>query len=264
MAERIALTDNTFYAQHGNHVQRYEFSANYCTGKRVLDVGCGTGYGSFFLASLPGTSVVGVDISDEALSEATKFYSGPTVEFIKADVECLLENPAVRERGPFQSVVNFENIEHLRHPDRMLESVRGLLEAGGVFISSTPNGEISELDETGRYRTSEFHVKEYTETELRSMLGKIFKEIELFGQWRTPAFIFRKQWEKELFDQMCESYYNPIHQFYRGLKRLMHRRTAQPPVLYAGASYPWDYVIKPLSARPYPWPPTILIAVCRV
>jgi 2-polyprenyl-3-methyl-5-hydroxy-6-metoxy-1,4-benzoquinol methylase len=263
MPERISLEDETLYAHYSNHIQRYEFSAEYCAGKRVLDLGCGIGYGSYYLSSLPGTSVVGVDISDVAIREANKIYSGPSVEFLKADVERLLDGPAVRERGPFQAVVNFENIEHLQHPDRMLASARELLGSGGVFASSTPNGEVSEINENGKYSCSEFHVKEYTETEFRSLLGEYFAEIELFGQWKTPAAIFRQKREQYLFEQICESYYNPIQRLYRGLRRLMRKPTLPPPHLDGGASYPGEYVIKPLAARPYPWPATFLIAVCR-
>jgi cyclopropane fatty-acyl-phospholipid synthase-like methyltransferase len=265
MAERISLSDGTLYSNYCDHIQRYEFGANYCAGKNVLDVGCGSGYGGYYLASLPGTTVLGVDISDEALGEAKQFFGGPAIEFLKADVEKLTEYPAICERAPFQAVVNFENIEHLYHPEQMVAGVRKLLDRDGVFITSTPNGELSERTEHGYYRCSKFHVKEFTESEIRSVLGQSFSRIELFGQWKTPSQVFRQKWDETIYQHLCELYYSPFSRIARGLKRLLRKAPLPPPVFHpAGASYPWEYVIRPRLANPFPWLPTFLIAVCRL
>jgi hypothetical protein len=47
------------------------------------------------------------------------------------------------------------------------------------------------------------------------------------------------------------------------VKRLLGRKVAQPPE-YTGAadSFSGDYVIRPLEAKEFQWPPTVLIAVC--
>ena len=50
------------------HVVRYAFAAALCRGRRVLDVACGEGYGSAMLAAAGAAQVVGVDISQEAVS----------------------------------------------------------------------------------------------------------------------------------------------------------------------------------------------------
>src|ERR687884_678866 len=48
-------------------------------GKRVLDVGCGLGAGSWLMAK-QGAHVTGVDVSDDAVQWAQKTYEGPAVE----------------------------------------------------------------------------------------------------------------------------------------------------------------------------------------
>ena len=53
------------------HRQRYELAARFCGGLKVLDLCCGSGYGSEFLAGVAG-SVTGVD------------RDGPTVDAANA------------------------------------------------------------------------------------------------------------------------------------------------------------------------------------
>src|SRR5882724_12375095 len=50
------------------HKQRYDWASGYCKDKRVLDVACGTGYGSAILAQKGAARVVGIDISIEAVA----------------------------------------------------------------------------------------------------------------------------------------------------------------------------------------------------
>mgnify|MGYP003623051184 CR=1 FL=1 len=47
------------------HMARYNFAARLTRGKRVLDAGCGTGYGSLELARM-AARVTGIDIAPEA------------------------------------------------------------------------------------------------------------------------------------------------------------------------------------------------------
>src|SRR5215471_11758453 len=48
------------------HVARYAFAARLARGKRVLDAGCGAGYGSAELARV-AQRVIGLDIAADAL-----------------------------------------------------------------------------------------------------------------------------------------------------------------------------------------------------
>ena len=70
------------------HLKRYEFARPYCVGKHVLDAGCGVGYGSAFLGEA-ARSVVGVDVSGEAIDYARARYGGRNVEFDVGDLQRL-------------------------------------------------------------------------------------------------------------------------------------------------------------------------------
>jgi len=66
--------------------QRYEFAAGLSAGRRVLDLCCGTGYGSAILAAR-AHAVTGID-NDSAAIEAARLTVGketPNVSFSAAD-----------------------------------------------------------------------------------------------------------------------------------------------------------------------------------
>ena len=62
------------------HLATYDFAATFTEGRRVLDFGCGTGYGTHRIA--PGCErIVGVDVSDEAIGEATRRFQAPNLGY---------------------------------------------------------------------------------------------------------------------------------------------------------------------------------------
>jgi SAM-dependent methyltransferase len=261
MAERLSRNDETLLYGYEMHVQRYRFAAQWVRGKTVLDAGCGIGYGSSLLARAGAKSVLGVDLSQEALSQAEKHYRRDgAVRFVRADLEAL--DGAVP--GPVDAVVNLENLEHLRHPERFLGQLRQLLVPGGVFVTSTPNGLMTTYDAHGHI-ANEFHVKEFTREEFVELLKPHFSTVELFGQWETNDRKLRLAEERHLFEQACDAYFNPAARVGRLIRRAFGKRVAGPPEFRAGgATYSWDHVIEPLDGPwPFEWEPVVLLAVCR-
>jgi SAM-dependent methyltransferase len=261
MAERISVADKTLFRCYANHIQRYQFAEPHCAGRRVLDAGCGTGYGSFYLATHGAGSVVGVDISDEALAEADRLYRSDTLRFLKGDVERLTAVPELN--GPFDVVVNLENLEHLHDGPQFVAEARRVLADDGALVVSSPNATRSLFREDGK-PSNPFHVKEYTIDEFRALLGRSFGSVEVFGQWDTPERLARLDFESRLHEALCESYYSPGARLWRGVRKLIGKRCALPP-MYTGAEtgFPWEYTIHPLTRPPFPWLPEVILAVCR-
>lgn len=261
MAERNSFRDGTLIRGFGIHIQRYEFAADYCRQRTVLDAGCGVGYGAAYLAYVAAREVVGVDLSAEALDEARVLYSLPNLRFVQGNVELLGQLSELDDE--YDCIVSLENIEHIDDPRAFLKCASDLLSPSGVLVCSTPNGLLTERDESGRI-VNPFHVHEYTMDEFQGLFADYFGTIELYGQWQTPSGRTRMSQARLVFEQLCEAYYNPMSRFGRTMKKVFGRTSAPAPVFSsAGESHPGEYIIRPLCFPLYPWPPEYLIGVCR-
>ncbi len=101
-------------------------------GKRILDLGCSTGYlGEIFKRS--GAYVVGADISSQAVQKAKEVLD----EAYDFDIEG--EWPEEIRKENFDIIILAEIVEHVFNPVHVLKKARGLLSEGGYIIISTPN-----------------------------------------------------------------------------------------------------------------------------
>ncbi len=151
-------------ANFGNHLKVYQFAAQFAPGKRVLDVGSGTGYGSEYLAAY-ASSVTGIDYSKTAVRFAQSRYKRPT--FLVMDAHTLHFPDA-----SFDFILSSENFEHLSDQAKSLREVRRVLAPGGMALIGTPNPEVMDGPNL-------FHTKENTYEELHELLGATFSEFEI-------------------------------------------------------------------------------------
>lgn len=100
-------------------------------GKKVLDVGCGTGYLSYLIAK-KGASVVGIDYSKEALKIAKVKFNHPNLSFKQLD---LTKNI----RGKYDVIVSLGTLEHQDNPFYVLKKFKKQLNPGGRMIITSPN-----------------------------------------------------------------------------------------------------------------------------
>ena len=150
---------------------------------RVLDAGCGSGYGTAHLAGLdPALQVVGMDHSEEALAYARGHYAGPNLRFTHGD--CLALEFA---DGEFDLVVAFEVLEHLTEPASFLQEARRVLRPSGHLLVSTPNRHYYSEE---RGYVNPFHTREYDVSEFDSLLEGFFPERVIFAQNHAPAIAF--------------------------------------------------------------------------
>lgn len=167
--ERMApesATPSTFW----EHIYRYRFSTRFARGKLVLDLACGSGYGSAALLAAGAKSVIGIDNSIEACEHAKASYG---ISAICASAEAL-----PLPRHTVDVIVSFETIEHVASPLRFLNECRRLLKSKGVLVLSTPNREI--YSENGKHNP--FHSIEFNLPELDELLRSRFSRVELFSQ----------------------------------------------------------------------------------
>ncbi|BAB04137.1 class I SAM-dependent methyltransferase [Halalkalibacterium halodurans] len=157
------------------HLARYYFSTPYASG-RVLDIACGTGYGSVMVAKTRKTEVdqvLGVDFDADVIHYAKQNYYHPKVSFLVGDAM----DPYLRNQiGTFDTILSFETIEHVKDDRLFIERMRQLLKKDGTLVLSTPFGQ-------GRGKPSDepFHYHQLTEEEFRSLFDS-FSEKEVFYQ----------------------------------------------------------------------------------
>ncbi|PWU12550.1 MAG: hypothetical protein C5B51_00490 [Terriglobia bacterium] len=166
------------------HVARYAFAARLARGKRVLDAGCGAGYGSAELARV-GLAVLGADIAPEAVEFAREHYRLPNLHFEQASCGAL-----PHPDGCFDLVVAFEVIEHLPHWREFLAEVRRVLAPSGQFIVSTPN-RLYYTESRGAQGVNPFHVHEFEFEEFRAELKSIFPNVALFLENHVEGVTFQ-------------------------------------------------------------------------
>jgi len=115
------------------HLAVYSFFARFVAEKRVLDLGCGTGYGSHHLLERGAASVVGIDADSKAIRYARRRFAAGGLSFRVEDAE---ELPA--SLGRFEVVVSSNMLEHLERPERALDAAARLLTDDGLLLAAVP------------------------------------------------------------------------------------------------------------------------------
>lgn len=200
-AERISIAAKVPKAELVYHLSRYHSASRLVVKKDILDVACGTGYGANCLASA-ALFVVGLDISNAALSEGAEHFARPNLGFVCADAHAL---PFAQ--SSFDAVVSIETIEHLPRPREFLTECARVLRPAGTLVLSTPNKDarflpsrlaaesrlgsaiLRRLPGLQKMLVNPFHIKEFECSELRALMDEHFDVVAMLGLSRlsNPA-----------------------------------------------------------------------------
>ena len=146
---------------------------------KAIDIGCGEGYYSIYLASM-GFEVVGIDLSERAIEYAKKNAekAGANVRFLAGDVTTALE---LEER--FDFVLGWSVLHHIMPPEReeYIKNIATLLNRGEKYLATCFNEKsLDEAEGEGKYQTSPVGTKLYysSQAELTDLYEPWFKIIE--------------------------------------------------------------------------------------
>lgn len=167
------------------HYSRYLFATRLARFRRVVDVGCGAGYGSVLLAQ-SARLVYALDPAADALTLAR------TAAQERENVHLLAGSAAHLPFAPnsLDLVVAFEVIEHLAEWADVIREARRVLAPGGQFIVSTPNRDYYAA-QRGASGPNPFHAHEFTFDEFRDALREVFPHVAMFVQNHAAGVVFR-------------------------------------------------------------------------
>jgi GT2 family glycosyltransferase/SAM-dependent methyltransferase len=157
------------------HYHRYTLASRFVTGARVLDLGCGEGFGPALLAA-GAREVVGIDIDPQTVEHAAAQYSRGNLQFA---IGSMIDPGLLPGAPPFDVITCFEALEHVEEQDTLLAVVRRLLAPGGLFLTSTPDVTVYSHQHGN---DNPFHVRELTDAQFQTLLGGSFGHVVILRQ----------------------------------------------------------------------------------
>lgn len=150
------------------HQVRYRMALPFVRAKRVLDAGCGVGWGSGLMVDAGASEVVGADIDADAIADATTRV--PAASFLTGD---LMDLPF--DADSFDVVVCFEALEHTSDVEKTLDELARVLRPDGLLFVSSPNPDVYPAG-------NPFHLNELLPEHLHAACRDRFPFVEMFRQ----------------------------------------------------------------------------------
>lgn len=167
---------------HYRHLTAYHFALRFVNARRVLDYGCGTGYGANLLLR-KGTpaAVCAMDVGEEALAYCLRTYPGFVGRMVRV-------TPGVvpLRAGSIDVALLFQTIEHVADDVALLRELGRALSSDGRVLITTPNVAFSGGDP--EHPLNPFHLREYDTARLMQVCRVAFKDVQplyLHGSLRS-------------------------------------------------------------------------------
>lgn len=155
------------YVIYQMHAASYAFAEPMCQGRRVLDLGCGSGYGTHRIAGV-ARSAIGVDVAPDAVAFARARYVAPNLDYRVVDQG----GPLPFADEEFDVVLSFQVIEHVHDVRGYLEEAKRVLAPGGTLVVITPDRARRLLPFQKPW--NRWHLREYSAKGLKAAVSQVF------------------------------------------------------------------------------------------
>jgi SAM-dependent methyltransferase len=195
--ERLDPQAADWARQSPDHLARYLHAATFVRGRRVLDAGTGMGYGAAILKTIGRASeVTAIDIDVASTDRARQLFGATGVDYRVDDCTRL-----ATLSGHYDVVVNFENIEHLREPNKFLAAAARVTTPQGILLCSTPDRQFTPPFVDGK-PANRFHVNEWYRDDFAVMLRQAYAEVDCQAQVMTHTATARLDAMRQLRSQV--------------------------------------------------------------
>ena len=163
------------------HWHRYQAIESVTKDRRVLEIGCGSGYGASFLAK-SAASVVALDVDPTVIDEARNKYASSNLIYQQGSG---LEIPY--PDASFDVVVSFEMIEHIERSEHklLIQEIRRVMTPQGILAISTPDHERT----VTMGADNPYHIGEVSAQELETLLNQYFPVVSMYYQDISAASV---------------------------------------------------------------------------
>ncbi len=166
------------------HLARYDFAKKFVDNKNVLDIACGSGFGSYILATQGNAKkVIGVDLDKNAIRYGNhRFKNNKITRFVEDAVK-------FKYSEKFDCIISFETVEHIEKYENFLNNLNDNLSSDGTLIISTPIRK-----ETSTNLENPYHVIEWSINDFILLLEKNFiVEKTLYQNISTKETYYEKR-----------------------------------------------------------------------
>lgn len=184
-AERWVFNFMNSYIEE-EHLMRYKHVINKIENKIVLDIACGSGYGSYYLA-VEGNpqNIIGVDLDQKAIRYGNYRYNHNKINRIIADAT------QFKYENKFEIIVCFETIEHIENYKSLLNNLNLLLSENGTLYISTPI-----VAKTTNNCFNPHHIIEWNMKDFNSLITEYFKVENIYIQnvryYKKPESLIKR------------------------------------------------------------------------
>lgn len=191
------------------HEVAYRRLAPFTTGARVLEAGCGEGYGAALLHAEGARTLLALDADPQVSAHVRVRY--PHLGCVRGDLQQL----PLRD-GAVDVVTTLQTIEHLTDQERFLAECARVLRPSGTLILTTPNrltfspGRAAPLNP--------FHTRELSVDELLELLAPHFDVTRVRGVHHGARL---RRWERRHGSLVDAQLATSPDQWSPGLRRLV-------------------------------------------
>jgi 2-polyprenyl-3-methyl-5-hydroxy-6-metoxy-1,4-benzoquinol methylase len=173
----------------------YNFTLKYVntSNGKILDAGCGYGYGTYYLSIKTESNIVGIDIDENKINLSKKNHDNTNLKYYVLDLlddNCV--NKFISTEGDFDLITCFEVLEHIPKDkeEMFLNNLKKLLKSDGILILSTPNKDVWDI-----FAYTEGHINEKTPEALIALLRNYFEVKEVYGSIFIPRLFYKFVWK---------------------------------------------------------------------